>query len=882
MDCCSAGQIFLINALLESSDGTRYRFMSTTVAVSIEVSVLQEAVQRGDRLEFGVTWRLVMDQAQALGGASMIRWLSDPGCDGLVNFHLPCEENIESEAISDKLLIDPDEVIQDNDEVSVLSFHLSISGTDSVECFKLLEGGSAVSGGVVWERSKSTWHTSRSFQCFDDISGQFASSLIALQLQDIDKVAIIMPVCTQVANVSLLRDKDLLIAKVHQYCSPNGAEVRLCIVIGPKQDLHKLIRRCWSAARAQERFMDSPLLLGSNGLGFCSWEALEAGLKRPSLYSLIEVLDKLEKRAPGSIISLLIDDGWQDVAKSDSRPSKGRLSSFDLDSDLINDVSEDTEAGLVSHLAVYLAVIKRRFPGIRKIGVWLTMAGYWGGLEAEHFETEYGPLHLATLESPFWTGDDKMQTWWLPAPSRLEAFYSDYFAHLSRSGVSFVKIDDQADWEWITSLTCGGTEEGGVSFTPSSYYNQAWIAMTAMADKHFGPQSVIHCMAFGLQSLPRLAFHSSHARQVFRTSDDSFPNVPESHVWHIYHNALNACLTSGVPVVADADMITSWMCPGPQASADWSGFHAAFRACFSPCQIWLSDTLQMSSSDEEGRDRVIHFLLAPTKDRSSPTSLGRPGTVQVGTASSLPLPGCIFDNLTENQLGPVLKMSAGWNLPSTRLMVALLSVWNVRYSSDSIDWLTRGDIMQALPHQHDTIGSTRLFLFCGEPVKRVLLLTGTVQSKDCASTRCDITSEPLVPLRLGPSQWQIFTLVSAIKYVSEDLSLLVGCVGLLDKYAGVTAVTESYPGDQASVVISSHLSRAGRCAFTISGLRKGSEESYWVGRIDGAGVHTSCLTISPVGECTMVVIDMIKHLETCPRLHHATSTWQVDLLRLPP
>lgn len=55
-----------------------------------------------------------------------------------------------------------------------------------------------------------------------------------------------------------------------------------------------------------------------------------------------------------------------------------------------------------------------------------------------------------------------------------------------------------------------------------------------------------------------------------RNSDDFFPNIPESHPWHIFANAHNALFTRHLNVLPDWDMF--------QTSQSHASYHAAARA----------------------------------------------------------------------------------------------------------------------------------------------------------------------------------------------------------------------------------------------------------------------------------------------------------------
>ncbi|KAJ2361004.1 hypothetical protein H4S02_011800, partial [Coemansia sp. RSA 2611] len=69
--------------------------------------------------------------------------------------------------------------------------------------------------------------------------------------------------------------------------------------------------------------------------------------------------------------------------------------------------------------------------------------------------------------------------------------------------------------------------------------------MESAARRYFGPGSVIYCMAQTPHLILRTLQHLSPApsaqqREIMRNSDDYYPDVPESHGWHVYCNMANA------------------------------------------------------------------------------------------------------------------------------------------------------------------------------------------------------------------------------------------------------------------------------------------------------------------------------------------------------
>ena len=107
-------------------------------------------------------------------------------------------------------------------------------------------------------------------------------------------------------------------------------------------------------------------------------------------------------------------------------------------------------------------------------------------------------------------------------------------------------------------------------------YQDAW---TVNHLRYFATRA-ISCMS----QIPQILFHTqlptNLPRLLVRNSGDFFPNVPESHPWHIFCNAHNALFTQHLNVLPDWDMF--------QTSHPWAYFHAAAR-CVSGGPVYMTD-----------------------------------------------------------------------------------------------------------------------------------------------------------------------------------------------------------------------------------------------------------------------------------------------------
>lgn len=85
--------------------------------------------------------------------------------------------------------------------------------------------------------------------------------------------------------------------------------------------------------------------------------------------------------------------------------------------------------------------------GVRHVGVWVTMQGYWNGIDPEseliqRYECERWPLakrgHPRDVDEA--EPEDYNLVCWLPRPRLAEAFWKDWFRYLKDEGVDFVKV----------------------------------------------------------------------------------------------------------------------------------------------------------------------------------------------------------------------------------------------------------------------------------------------------------------------------------------------------------------------------------------------------------------------------------------------------------
>jgi Raffinose synthase or seed imbibition protein Sip1 len=259
-----------------------------------------------------------------------------------------------------------------------------------------------------------------------------------------------------------------------------------------------------------------------------------------------------------AITNLLIDDNWQSLDHAGASQFERGWTDF-----------EANEEGFPDKLRGLTADIRHCHPTIEHIGVWHGVFGYWGGVAPDgslakkyrtkpvHKERDYCDIDSFTVIK----GEDASQ------------MFDDFYKFLRESGVDSAK----ADTRYL--LDCLSASNDRRDLIRS--YNNAWLSASA---KHLSMR-VISCMAMIPQLLfsPELLFKSQYSQKliIMRISDDFFPEIDSSHLWHIFWNAHNALLTQHLNILPDWDMF--------QTTHDYSAFHAAAR-CVSGGSIYITDS----------------------------------------------------------------------------------------------------------------------------------------------------------------------------------------------------------------------------------------------------------------------------------------------------
>ena len=358
------------------------------------------------------------------------------------------------------------------------------------------------------------------------------------------------------------------------------------------------------------------------GFGFCSWNAFYQDVTAEGLFAKMD-----EFKAAGVPVDfVVIDDGW-------SLLQDGKLASFEAD-------PEKFPGGL----APAVKRLKEEY-GVRYVGVWHAIQGYWGGVSPE------GALYEQEKENLIFTKDGGTC---LPAPDEEKAFafYDHFYTALKAEGVDFVKVDVQAGLvRQLNGITA-----------PSEGLRRIHRDLERAVDKHFAG-TIINCMGMDFEC----GFARPHTA-VNRNSDDFFVNETDDpkkgFVSHAIANVYNA-LTDGELYYTDFDM---WWSVHPEAKRS-----AVLRALSGGPQ-YVSDRLRDPETAKGGSNAAVILPLLDRDGRALfPLHAGRPtidciyvdprkeGILKVWNEGELGFAVAAFNCGTEERSG-ALRLS---DIPST-------------------------------------------------------------------------------------------------------------------------------------------------------------------------------------------------------------------------
>lgn len=286
---------------------------------------------------------------------------------------------------------------------------------------------------------------------------------------------------------------------------------------------------CERAVREALQFMGKESMLRRNRkfpslfefFGWCSWDAFYHEVSHKGIMKKMQELR--EKKI--SIQWVLIDDGW-------------------LSADYKDCVLEDFDAGETSFPEGLKGCAKelKEVYGIRYIGVWHAIMGYWNGLKED--SEAIRKLQDSICRLP----DGRL----MPAPEAGKAFefFDKWHEYLkNQCGIDFVKVDGQS----AISLAYAGLETYGKAS------REIQKGLNASAALHFN-NNIINCMGMASEDM-----WNRPSSAVSRSSDDFVPEEVNGFREHVIQNGYNSLL-QGQFFWSDWDMFYSRHAEGLQNS----------------------------------------------------------------------------------------------------------------------------------------------------------------------------------------------------------------------------------------------------------------------------------------------------------------------------
>ena len=255
-------------------------------------------------------------------------------------------------------------------------------------------------------------------------------------------------------------------------------------IIATGRDPYQLVKDAFKAAREASGLAfnlreEKPLPDIFKYFGWCSWNAFGQAVKADDLLAMAR--DMQERSVP--VGYFLIDDGWQSVRDA-------KLTGFDAN-------AEKFPGGL----AAVASRLKSEF-GVKHVGVWHTLQGYWDGIDASAPDFAANPQW-------FWFGRNRRH-----CPNPIDEhgrhFMAEWYRRLRSWGVDFVKVDNQ-----------GGFREYFYNMLPQGEAMQKMQANLQNAAKDAG-LPIINCM----EQHPECYYHYYWSR-VGRVNTDFFPEGDE-------------------------------------------------------------------------------------------------------------------------------------------------------------------------------------------------------------------------------------------------------------------------------------------------------------------------------------------------------------------
>lgn len=319
-------------------------------------------------------------------------------------------------------------------------------------------------------------------------------------------------------------------------------------------------------------------------IGWCTWNGLGHSVNKETISHALETF----KEGGVIIPNLIIDDGWHAINE------KRQLISF-----------KPSQTKFPEGFSPLIDHLKSNYK-IKNVGAWLTLNGYWNGIDpASGLGQKYSDILFRFVETDtLWIQSEK-EVYYVPSPETTEAsrFFNDWFELLKNQGITFLKVDNQLVTERIANGELPVWEAA-----KNMHQN-----LRKPAETHFN-SVIINCM-----DMTNDAFYHFGKSSVARAVEDYFP-YQEDETYNLQKGNAAAHVLSAIynslyfsqMVWPDFDMFQTHNPNGE--------YHAISRA-ISGGAIYLTDTpgeqdfeIIKKLTYEDGRIIRADQPLLPTED----------------------------------------------------------------------------------------------------------------------------------------------------------------------------------------------------------------------------------------------------------------------------
>ncbi|CAG8687306.1 7311_t:CDS:2 [Funneliformis caledonium] len=518
-------------------------------------------------------------------------------------------------------------------------------------------------------------------------------------------------------------------------------EVEVKLVVSRGWDLSDSVKSCMEATKKitfREDVEHESARVKSHGinyydkLGYCTWNAFYDNVREDDLLRALRSLHNVGIQ----IGYIILDDGWQKINKN--REMQG---------------FEANQEKFPSGLKGLIDKVKKEFPYVENFGVWHTLWGYWNGVDPSSLSTKYD-IHKTTYQN--------IKTAHIISPKDIHRFYNDFYSYLKEQDVNMVKTDFQACFDDI------------IDHEECKWW---WVdyqkALIECSNKYFN-QKIIYCMAhspFIMQNtLSNKSILSGDSKPLFRNSDDYYPDIEESHSWHIYTNLMNNLFTMHLYSIPEWDMCQSYH--------KYGEYHAAART-ISGSPMYITDL------PDHHNVEILKKCLVKTPKNTMQLLRCEQSAVPSGNTDDL------FLNLTKvDKLLKILNKNG---------RIRVLGLWNCR-DKDIIDQV---NIRESLRFGEYSMKES-------EDVKEDIVIY-FVKNKELVSLK-----KESINVMVRKQSFEIVLFIPVDMLNIDNYRIKMACIGLIDKYNGSNAILSSeLKRIRNQAVYYANLVGYGECGFYI-------------------------------------------------------------------